>query len=86
MIKEVGFNTTFLITAALQAISIACLLPLLRIVRAEHQSAAAVLRGGERAARSGLSGEGSDFLDGRGSDRLLPSGASVQGALDAPPR
>ena len=30
-----GFNTTFLVTAVLQAISIGCLLPLLRLVRAE---------------------------------------------------
>ena len=37
LIKQVGFNATFLLTAALQACSIACLIPLLRIVRAEHR-------------------------------------------------
>lgn len=37
LIKQVGFNATFLLTAALQACSIACLLPLLRLVSAEHR-------------------------------------------------
>ena len=35
LIRTYGFNTTFIITAALQAVSIGCLLPLLRLVRAE---------------------------------------------------
>lgn len=35
LIKTIGFNTTFLFTAGLQTCSIACLLPLLCLVRAE---------------------------------------------------
>ena len=45
LIKTYGFNTTFIITAVLQAISIGCLLPLLPLVRAESSTGRAAVAG-----------------------------------------
>ena len=70
LIKQVGFNVTFLLTAALQACSIVCLLPLLSIVRAEHSSSHGTRRHGERGS--------SLYLDTNGREQLLPSSTSVQ--------
>ena len=53
LITMYGFNTAFFITAVLQAVSIACLLPLLPIVHAETSSRVRAARApsGEAAAR-----------------------------------
>lgn len=75
LIDRFGYQVTFLITAALQASSAACLLPLLLLVQAEK---------GARGFESGGGGGGEGSSSGNGEDLHVTVTPRTEGRLDVP--